>query len=169
MARIPHGGASPGRQQVGDAPGQDPGLARARPGDDEQRAAPVLHRGALGQGQVVEQRGGPPGEGARRGGRAPAALAPVVGPARPTASSAPTSASAATVSRPPPSSRPPRAAAAPTRSSAACRPAPGPAAPRGRGHSHSMVPGGFDVTSSATRFTPSTSLMMREAMRSTRS
>ena len=43
------------------------------------------------------------------------------------------------------------------------------AVPRGGGHSHSMVPGGFDVTSSATRFTPSTSLMMREAMRSTRS
>ena len=43
------------------------------------------------------------------------------------------------------------------------------AAPRRHGHSHSMVPGGFDVTSSATRFTPSTSLMMREAMRSTRS
>ena len=43
------------------------------------------------------------------------------------------------------------------------------AAPRSGGHSHSMVPGGFDVTSSATRFTPSTSLMMREAMRSTRS
>ena len=38
-----------------------------------------------------------------------------------------------------------------------------------RFHSHSIVPGGFDVTSSATRFTPSTSLMMREAMRSTRS
>src|SRR6202034_1798729 len=35
-------------------------------------------------------------------------------------------------------------------------------------HSHSMVPGGFDVTSRATRFTPSTSLMTREAMRSTR-
>ena len=29
------------------------------------------------------------------------------------------------------------------------------------GHSHSMVPGGFEVTSKATRFTPSTSLMMR--------
>ena len=43
------------------------------------------------------------------------------------------------------------------------------AAPRRHGHSHSMVPGGFDVTSSATRFTPSTSLMMREAIRSTRS
>ena len=36
-------------------------------------------------------------------------------------------------------------------------------------HSHSMVPGGFDVTSSATRLTPSTSLMMRDDMRSTRS
>ena len=36
-------------------------------------------------------------------------------------------------------------------------------------HSHSMVPGGFDVTSSATRFTPSTSLMRRLAMVSTTS
>jgi hypothetical protein len=42
-------------------------------------------------------------------------------------------------------------------------------APLCRAHSHSMVPGGFDVTSSATRFTPSTSLMMREEIRSTRS
>ena len=39
----------------------------------------------------------------------------------------------------------------------------------GHGHSHSMVPGGFDVMSSATRLTPSTSLMMREDRRSRRS
>ena len=37
------------------------------------------------------------------------------------------------------------------------------------GHSHSMVPGGFDVMSRATRLTPSTSLMIREDSRSRRS
>ena len=42
-------------------------------------------------------------------------------------------------------------------------------APAPRGHSHSMVPGGLDVMSSATRLTPSTSLMMRELRRSRRS
>ena len=80
--------------------------------------------------------------------------------------------------RPPPTPRPPRRRC---RTAARCRaasePEPfrrrplrtAPAAPRRHGHSHSIVPGGFDVTSSATRFTPSTSLMMREAMRSTRS
>ena len=36
-------------------------------------------------------------------------------------------------------------------------------------HSHSIVPGGFDVTSYATRFTPGTSLMMRLDRRSRRS
>ncbi len=36
----------------------------------------------------------------------------------------------------------------------------------GRHYSHSIVPGGFDVTSYATRFTPGTSLTIREAMRS---
>ena len=39
----------------------------------------------------------------------------------------------------------------------------------GHGHSHSMVPGGFDVMSSATRLTPSTSLMIRVDSRSRRS
>ncbi len=36
-------------------------------------------------------------------------------------------------------------------------------------YSHSMVPGGLLVMSSATRFTPGTSLMMRLLMRSSRS
>ena len=36
-------------------------------------------------------------------------------------------------------------------------------------YSHSMVPGGLLVMSSATRFTPGTSLMMRVLMRSSRS
>ena len=35
----------------------------------------------------------------------------------------------------------------------------------GKNHSHSIVPGGFDVTSYTTRFTPFTSLMMRVAVR----
>ncbi len=39
----------------------------------------------------------------------------------------------------------------------------------GHGHSHSMVPGGFDVMSRATRLTPSTSLMIRLDSRSRRS
>ena len=39
----------------------------------------------------------------------------------------------------------------------------------GGGYSHSMVPGGFDVTSKATRFTPGTSLMSRVDMRSSTS
>lgn len=36
-------------------------------------------------------------------------------------------------------------------------------------HSHSMVPGGFDVTSSTTRLTPGTSLVMRLEMRASTS
>ncbi len=36
-------------------------------------------------------------------------------------------------------------------------------------YSHSMVPGGFDVMSSVTRLTPSTSLMIRVEIRSSRS
>ena len=36
-------------------------------------------------------------------------------------------------------------------------------------YSHSMVPGGFDVTSSTTRLTPSTSLVMRLEMRASTS
>ena len=39
----------------------------------------------------------------------------------------------------------------------------------GSGYSHSMVPGGLDVRSRATRLTPSTSLMMRLEIRSRRS
>jgi hypothetical protein len=37
------------------------------------------------------------------------------------------------------------------------------------GYSHSMVPGGFDVTSSTTRFTPGTSFVMRFEMRASTS
>ena len=36
-------------------------------------------------------------------------------------------------------------------------------------HSHSIVPGGFEVMSRATRFTPSTSPIIRLEMRSSRS
>ncbi len=42
-------------QQVGDPGGQDPGLARAGAGDDEQRAALVDHRGALLGVESLEQ------------------------------------------------------------------------------------------------------------------
>ncbi len=68
-----------GGEEVRDAPGQHARLARAGPGNDQERPAAVLHGGALGQGEVVDQRGGPAGEGAGRGGAAPAAAAPVVG------------------------------------------------------------------------------------------
>ena len=36
-------------------------------------------------------------------------------------------------------------------------------------YSHSMVPGGFDVTSSTTRFTPATSLVIRFEIRASTS
>ena len=42
-------------------------------------------------------------------------------------------------------------------------------APVGPGHSHSMVPGGFDVTSSTTRLTSRTSLVIRVEMRASTS
>ena len=154
----------PGGHQVRDAAGQHPRLARARAGDDQQRAAAVLHRGTLGQGEVVDQRGGAAREGPRCGGRAPPAAATVVG------------ALGRGRRRHRRRSRPrrrrrcggssPHALVRVVRGVEQLRVL---AAPRRGGHSHSMVPGGFDVTSSATRFTPSTSLMMREAMRSTRS
>ena len=41
---------------------------------------------------------------------------------------------------------------------------PRPSARSGSSHSHSMVPGGFDVTSSTTRLTSRTSLVMRVEM-----
>ena len=63
-----------GGQQVGDAAGQHPRLARAGPGHHQQRAAPVHHGGPLGQGQPLEQCGGGAasprcGDWARRRGR----------------------------------------------------------------------------------------------------
>ncbi|MGY3680304.1 hypothetical protein ACVWXU_003927 [Streptomyces sp. TE33382] len=45
-------------EQMGDPVGQHPGLARAGPGDDEQRRTGVHHGGALLGVQPVEQRGG---------------------------------------------------------------------------------------------------------------
>ena len=46
-----------GREQVGDAAGQDPGLARSGPRHDEQRAAPVLDRRPLGGVEVLDEPG----------------------------------------------------------------------------------------------------------------
>ena len=123
----------------------------------------MLHRGALGQGEIVDERGGPAREGARRGGAAPAPAAPVVralgrGVDDPVGHAIGLPALLGLGGRR-------RAHVFVGHVEQACVLA----APRRHGHSHSMVPGGFDVTSSATRFTPSTSLMMREAIRSTRS
>ena len=42
-------------EQVGDPPGDHPRLARARPGQDQERAVDVGHGLALGGGQVGEQ------------------------------------------------------------------------------------------------------------------
>ncbi len=42
-------------QQPGDAMGDDPRLAAARPGQDQQRALEVQDRLALGLGQVLQQ------------------------------------------------------------------------------------------------------------------
>ena len=66
-------------QKVGDAPRQHARLARAGPGDDQERSTPVLHRGALRDGQVVDQRGRAARERTRRGRGAPASPASVVG------------------------------------------------------------------------------------------
>ena len=114
----------------------------------------MLHRGALGQGEVVDQCGRAAGERTRRGGGAAAA--------------APAPAVVGTFYLHAAfffGDRGRRTHVLVGHVEQACVLA----APRRHGHSHSMVPGGFDVTSSATRFTPSTSLMMREAIRSTRS
>ena len=164
------------RHEVGDAPGQHPRLARAGTRHDQQRTAAVLHRGALGQRQVVDQGRRIAGEGSLLRGRTMPAPAPVVSPVD--RFRAIRSAGGGGLRRngvfsgvgPVGRSRCSRRAEALVRG---VEQLPGPATARLRSrrcaHSHSMVPGGFDVTSRATRFTPSTSLMMREAMRSTRS
>ena len=48
------GAGAPGRDQVGDPPGDDGGLARAGAGDDEQRARLVSDRRRLALGQALE-------------------------------------------------------------------------------------------------------------------
>ena len=48
-------GAIPECEQVGDPPGDDPRLARAGAGQDQQRALDVGHGLALGGGQISEQ------------------------------------------------------------------------------------------------------------------
>ncbi len=142
-----------GGQEVGDPSGQHAGLPRTGPGHHQQRTPPVLHRGALGQGQVVDQLGGADADApavARRGvGRG------IVGGRRSGAVGRVVTVGVSVVVT--------DEVATGTEQLRVL------AALRRGGHSHSMVPGGFDVTSRATRFTPSTSLMIREAMRSTRS
>ena len=58
----------------------------------------------------------------------------------------------------------PREAVCPPRPATSARTKDGPSA-----YSHSIVPGGLDVMSSTTRLTSRSSLIMREAMRSSRS
>ncbi len=70
IARISPGRAAPGRQQIGDAVGQHPGLARARAGEDQQRALAVEHRLALRLVEPGEQALGAVGAGFDRGGAA---------------------------------------------------------------------------------------------------
>ena len=97
------GGGVPGRQQMGDASGQHPGLARTGAGHHQQRPVPVLHRGPLGRVELGHQRlgmgqaqGGPvaratAGRGAGGVGRAaprPAAWPAAVRPLSPTAAPA---------------------------------------------------------------------------------
>jgi hypothetical protein len=174
-----------GGEQVGDAPRQHPGLARARARHDQQRPTPVLDGRPLRQGQVVEERGRVAGERAGLGGRAPAAAAAVVGALGVAGiglgieglgflvagSRTGTGVWNSRRRRPDPLvGLVEEPSVAKSRVRFRRRPLrTAPAAPRRHGHSHSIVPGGLDVTSKATRFTPSTSLMMREAMRSTRS
>ncbi len=120
----------------------------------------MLHGGPLGDGQVIDQRGRASRKGARRGGGTPAVAAAVVGTVGRGAGRLARRGLVLVLG-----GRGGRAHLFVGDLEQACVLA----ALRRHGHSHSMVPGGFDVTSSATRFTPSTSLMMREAMRSTRS
>ncbi len=134
-----------GGDEMGDAVGKDPGLARSRPRHHQQGAAPVDHGPALGVVQALEQLVGP---------------GKVIGPARP----------------PGPRSGRLRigllgGVEALELVDAIEGTEPAETGQRGIGHphSHSMVPGGFDVMSRATRLTPSTSLMMRDDRRSSRS
>ncbi len=127
----------PGGDQVGDPPGQHPGLAGAGTGHDEQGTAPVEHRLALGVGEPLQEGvglhrrpvlPGHPGVGRSSQLRIGRPRVAVVGQHR-------------------------------ERVGVRAR----------HGHSHSMVPGGFDVMSRATRLTPSTSLMILEERRSNKS
>ena len=133
---------------MGHAMGEHPGLARPRPRHHQQRAAPVHHGPALGLVQALEQRVG---------------LGEVVGPAGPArpagrgaARSLGAASGASEVLELVDAVEGTRAAEAGQRGA-------------GHAHSHSMVPGGFDVMSRATRLTPSTSLMMRDDRRSSSS
>ncbi len=102
-----------GGEEVRDAPGQDPRLARSGAGDHQQGTAALDHGASLGFGQSLEETVGVQ------------ALA-----------------------------RSPRRRGPTATSSEKDTPA----------HSHSMVPGGLDVTSRATRLTPGTSRINRLAI-----
>ena len=167
MARIPHGGASPvamrwAMRRVSTLVLPDPAPAMISSGPP--RCSTAARWGMVRSSSSAAGRpeNAPDAVAVRRRRRRPSSAPSVVVP--------PAAPAACRVSRD--IRRSGRRAAAPTPSServGGVEQLAGLAAPRRGGHSHSMVPGGFDVTSSATRFTPSTSLMMREAMRSTRS
>ena len=55
IARISPGPGGAGGEQVGDPVGQDPGLARAGAGEDQQRPLAVLDRLALGRVEPRQQ------------------------------------------------------------------------------------------------------------------
>ena len=151
----PPGRRVAGGQQMADAPGQHPGLARTGAGHHQQGTPAVHHCRPLRKGQPLEQRGR--GRAPARARRGPGVDVGVQSDLH--------SGGRRRIGR---SCR--------TRVSVVVIIVGGGGeqlgwtlAPGRRAHSHSIVPGGFDVTSSATRLTPSTSLMRREAMRSTRS
>ena len=130
---------------MGDAAGQDPGLARPGPGHDEQGAAPVDDRRLLRAGESFQQGFCPLRPGRRLpffGFAAPftfgdGILDDVLGEEAVVVAGSPSGS--------------------------------GVGLPGHVGHSHSMVPGGLEVMSRATRLTPSTSLMIRDERRSSTS
>ena len=154
------------------AVGEHAGLARARPRHHQQRAAPV-HDGlalrlvqpfqeGVGVGQVVDPAGPLPPRACRWCVGVAPTLAVGLGLAR---------CLGVEEGAGPGGIRPSGGGEAFELVGVVEVPQPAEAGQRGarHPHSHSMVPGGFEVMSRATRFTPSTSLMMRVDMRSSSS